>query len=141
MKHEVNLGWLEKMAFESELDGHKITLDAAEEVGGTDQGPRPKKLMLLALAGCTAMDVVSLLKKMRIVVDDLNIKVDSEMTEDHPKQYTSMHVTYEFWGSDLPMAKLEKIVKLSQENYCGVSALYKKAIPVTSSIKTYPPKQ
>jgi len=90
--------------------------------------------MLLSLAGCTAMDVISILKKMRVEVKDFDVSVSGELTEEHPKQFTSMHVTYEFWGNDLPMAKLEKAVSLSEDRYCGVSAVYKKAFELTSEI-------
>lgn len=133
-KSEIKVSWKEAMSFEGEVNGHKIKLDADEKVGGQNTGPRPKPLMLVALAGCTAMDVVSILKKMRVALDNFDVNVSGELTEEHPKQYKSMHVTYEFWGKDLPMAKLEKAVNLSEERYCGVSAVYKKVMPVTSEI-------
>jgi putative redox protein len=134
MKQEINLAWKKGMAFETELYGHKLTVDVDKDNGGQDLGPRPKALMLVALAGCTGMDIVSMLAKMRVDLDDLNIKVDGELTEEHPKHFTSMHITYEFWGKDLPLDKLEKAVSLSDERYCGVSATLKKGIPVTHSI-------
>ncbi|WP_319480745.1 OsmC family protein [uncultured Draconibacterium sp.] len=134
-KQEVKVSWKDKMAFEAEVDGHKITLDAAEAVGGEDRGPRPKPLMLTALAGCTGMDVVSILKKMRVEVEDFDITVEGDLTDEHPKQYYKMNVIYTFKGKDLPLEKLKKAVSLSEERYCGVSALYKKAIEVTSEIK------
>lgn len=132
--NEVQVNWIDKLGFTGEINGHKITIDADAKVGGKDRGPRPKPFMLLSLAGCTAMDVVSILEKMRVKLDDFNVKVSGELTEEHPKQYKSMHVTYEFWGKELPMAKLEKAVNLSEERYCGVSAVYKKVMPVTSEI-------
>ena len=109
--------------------------DAAPEVGGGNKGPRPKPLMLVALAGCTGMDVVSMLKKMRVELDGLRIWVEAEQTEEHPKHYSSMKVIYEFKGKDLPMDKLEKAVNMSEERYCGVSAVYKKAMPVSTEIR------
>jgi len=135
MKDSINLKWLDKMVFETEIDGHKIKVDAKEEVGGTDQGPRPKPLMMVALAGCTAMDVISILNKMRLDVEIFNVKVEGELTEEHPKHFTAMHIIYEFKGRDLPMDKLERAVQLSQENYCGVSASYKKAMKLTHEIR------
>jgi putative redox protein len=110
-------------------------LDAAEAVGGGNKGPRPKPLMLAALAGCTGMDVVSILKKMRVELDDLDVTVEGDLTEEHPKQFYKMNVIYEFKGKGLPLEKLKKAVSLSEERYCGVSAFYKKAIEVTSEIK------
>ncbi len=135
MKTNIDLKWIENMAFESVVNGHTIRVDANEESGGNDSGARPKPLMLVALAGCTGMDVVSILKKMRVTYDDLTISVEAELTEEHPKYYKEMKVIYHFWGNDLPLDKIEKAVNLSEERYCGVSALYKLAIPVTFEIK------
>lgn len=136
MKHEINLQWLEKMAFETEVNGHKITLDASDEVGGEDKGPRPKPLMLVALAGCTGMDIVSILKKMRVNLDYFNVKVSGDVSEEHPKKYTEMHVTYMFKGKDLDIEKLKKAVNLSEDRYCGVRAVYNEGVKMTSEIKT-----
>jgi putative redox protein len=134
MKQEINLAWKKGMAFQTELYGHKLTIDTDKSNGGQDLGPRPKALMLVALAGCTGMDIVSILEKMRVELVDLNVKVEGEVTEEHPKHFTSMHITYEFWGKELPLEKLEKAVSLSDDRYCGVSATLKKGIPVTHEI-------
>ncbi len=134
MKHTVNLTWLDNMAFETELDGHKLTIDAAPGAGGNDEGPRPKKLLLLALAGCTGMDVVSILRKMRVGVEAFSVDVEADMTDEHPMKYERMKVIYKFKGKNLPLDKLEKAVKLSEEKYCGVSASYKGAIALSSEI-------
>jgi len=134
-KEIVTTKWLENMAFETEVNGHKIIIDAVEEVGGENRGPRPKPLMLSALGGCTAMDVVSILKKMRVEIKNLNVIVEGDLTEEHPKHFYKMHVIYEFTGTDLPLDKLEKAVNLSEERYCGVSVVYRKAMEITSEIK------
>jgi putative redox protein len=131
----VKVNWLENMAFEAEVNGHKIIIDAAEPVGGENRGPRPKPLMLVALAGCTGMDVVSILQKMRVEVEAFNVVVEGDLTEEHPKQFSQMRVIYEFKGKDLPMDKLEKAINLSEERYCGVSAMYRKAIGITTEIR------
>lgn len=135
MKHSVNVNWLKKMAFEGNIDGHKILIDANAEVGGENKGPRPKPFMLLALAGCTGMDVVSILEKMRVEIEDFNVIVEGELSEEHPKHYVSMHVIYEFKGKNLPMDKLEKAINLSEERYCGVNAVYKKTIKMSYEIR------
>ncbi|MDG5799534.1 OsmC family protein [Marinilabiliaceae bacterium ANBcel2] len=135
MKSDVTIKWQENMAFETEMDGHKLIIDASPEVGGENKGPRPKPFMLLALAGCTGMDVVSMLKKMRVKFDNLEIKVEGELSEEHPKTYKNMKVIYEFSGKDLPQDKLQRAVDLSEEKYCGVSALYKEVIPIETEIK------
>jgi putative redox protein len=134
-KEIVTTKWIENMAFETEVNGHKIIIDAVEEVGGENRGPRPKPLMLSALGGCTAMDVVSILKKMRVEIKNLNVIVEGDLTEEHPKHFYKMHVIYEFTGTDLPLDKLEKAVNLSEERYCGVSVVYRKAMEITSEIK------
>ncbi|MCG6188325.1 OsmC family protein [Maribellus maritimus] len=133
-KQEIKINWLENMAFEADVSGHKITIDAGKQVGGENRGPRPKPLLMVGLAGCTAMDVISILKKMRIEPEEFNVRVEGDVTEEHPKQFERMKVIYEFKGENLPMEKLQKAVSLSEERYCGVSAMYKKAIEMTSEI-------
>ena len=135
MKSTINGKWLSNMAFEADVSGHKLLMDASAESNGNDSGPRPQELMVAALLGCTGMDVVSILKKMRIEFDSLDISIESEMTEEHPKHYASMHVIYNIKGKNLPLDKIEKAVEMSQERYCGVSAVYKKAMSVTYEIR------
>lgn len=135
MKHTIKTEWKGNMAFETDLGGHKIIVDAPEAVGGNDLGPSPKKLMMVALTGCTGMDVVSILKKMRVNLEKFNMYVEADVTEEDPKHYEKMHLIYEFTGKDLPMKKLEKAVQLSQESYCGVNAVYKKAMEMSYEIR------
>jgi putative redox protein len=134
-KHIVKTEWKGDIAFEAEINGHKVMMDAPVEAGGTNLGPSPKKLMLAALSGCTGMDVVSILKKMRVDVEKLNVEVQGDVTDENPKQYFKMHVIYEFTGKNLPLEKLQKAVGMSEETYCGVGALYRKAIELTSEIR------
>jgi len=133
-RETVSTRWLEDMAFETDIDGHKITIDAKPEVGGQDRGPRPKPMMLAALGGCTAMDVISILKKMRVEVKSLNVIVEGELSEEHPRRFLKMHVIYEVEGENLPLDKIEKAVSLSEEKYCGVSAAYREVMELTSEI-------
>ena len=135
MKHTVDMSWTDKVAFEADMDGHKLITDATKEVGGSDLGVRPKKLMLASLAGCTGIDVVMILKKMKIEPEAFNVIVEGELTEEHPKHYDKIKVIYKFKGKNLPKEKLEKAVKLSEEKYCGVSAVYKKAIDLETEIQ------
>ncbi|GAP67777.1 uncharacterized OsmC-related protein [Bacteroidales bacterium 6E] len=134
-REEIKVDWLENMAFKAEVNGHEILLDAADAVGGENRGPRPKPLMMVALAGCTGMDVISILKKMRVEVEGFAVRVVGDLTEEHPKHFEKMHVIYEFKGKDLPMDKLEKAINLSEERYCGVSVSYRKAMGITSEIR------
>lgn len=123
-----------KMAFEVSLDGHKFMIDASEEVGGENKGPKPKGLMLSALAGCTGMDIASILRKMRVPFEDIKIEVVGELTEVHPKHFESMHIKYIIKGKDLPREKIDMAIDLSQEKYCGVSYTYKESIKITHEV-------
>jgi putative redox protein len=137
-QQEIKIDWIENMAFKGDVNGHEIILDASPEGGGQDRGPRPKPLVMVALAGCTAMDVISILKKMRVEPESFSVKVIGQLTDEHPKHYTGMHVVYEFRGKDLPKDKLEKAVSLSEERYCGVGVTYKKAMQITTEIVMLP---
>jgi putative redox protein len=134
-KESVTTSWLSNMAFETEINGHELIIDAVPEVGGENRGPRPKPFMLAALGGCTAMDVISILKKMHVDIVKFNVIVDGDLTEEFPKHFYKMHVIYEFTGKNLPVDKLEKAVSLSEEKYCGVSAVYRKTMELTSEIR------
>ena len=134
-KHTIKTSWKGGLAFESDLNGHKRTMDAPVEAGGQNSGPGPKKLQLVSLSGCTGMDIVSILKKMRVDFTNLDIEVQGDVTDENPKHYYKMHVIYTISGKNLPLDKIEKAVKMSEETYCGVGALYRKAIEVSSEIK------
>jgi len=134
MKHTVTTRWKENMEFESEIDSHAITIDAQAEHGGSGKGPSPKKLLLSALAGCTGMDVVSILKKMKVSFSSLSIQVDAQMTEDHPKHYSEFLITYNFTGTDADIDKLRKAIELSQDKYCGVSHMFRQFAKVNYDI-------
>lgn len=135
MKESITAKWIDTLAFETVVNGHKFIVDAKPDVGGNDKGPRPKPLMMVALAGCTGIDVASLLKKMRVEVDELNVIIEGDITDEHPKHFSAMHIIYELKGKNLDLAKIEKAVKLSQDKYCGVSVTYKKAMKVSYEIK------
>lgn len=134
-KHTIKTAWKGGLAFETNVNGHKIIMDAPVEAGGQNSGPGPKKLQLIALSGCTGMDIVTILKKMRVEFSNLEVEVQGDVTDENPKHYYKMHVIYTVYGKDLPLDKIEKAVKMSEETYCGVEALYRKAIEVTSEIK------
>ncbi len=113
--------------------GHEIIMDAAPASGGDNQGSRPKEMILHGLAGCTAMDVISILKKMRQPVEAFRVEVDVIQSEEHPKIFSKIHIRYIFKG-DIPLEKLEKAVDLSQNTYCGVSAMLRKSSDLTHEI-------
>lgn len=131
---KVNIDWSGDMAFKAEVNGFTLNIDADEKVGGKNTGPRPKPLLLAGLGGCTSMDVISILGKMRVVPEAFQVEVEAEQTDEHPKYYNKIHLKYIFKGKDLPMDKLEKAVNLSQERYCGVSLMLGKAAEITHEI-------
>ncbi len=124
----------EGMRFEAHLDGHTFTLDAAEAHGGEDRGPRPKGLVLTALAGCTGMDVASMLAKMRVAFTRFEVDVEGEVAPEHPKRITAVVVRYRFEGEDLPIDKLARAISLSEERYCGVSATLRPGVAMRSEL-------
>jgi putative redox protein len=135
MKTSIQTNWQQNMAFESTVGRHSVPTDAPLEVGGDDSAASPKKLMMVSLAGCTGVDVVEILKKMRVEIDDLQITVEAELTDEVPSVYSSMHIIYRFRGKDLAMDKLKRAVELSQDKYCGVSMMYKKIMDISWEIR------
>jgi putative redox protein len=134
MKETITARWLNDLAFEAEVDGHKLYMDSLVEHGGKNTGPRPKPLMMVALAGCTGMDVASILQKMRINVEEFTVEVEGDVTEDHPKRFEAMKIIYRLKGKDISLKSVEKAVELSTTRYCGVSANYVKAFPISHEI-------
>ncbi len=135
MKSSITTTWQGNMAFSSRVGNHDVRTDASPEHGGESSGPSPKMLMMTALAGCTGVDVVSILKKMRVELDDFSMTIESELTEDVPAVYASMHLIYQFAGTDLDRDKLQRAVELSQDKYCGVSAMYRKIMDISWEIR------
>lgn len=135
MKSSITARWQGNLAFSSQVGGHEVMTDASAAHGGDDRGPSPKMLMMTALAGCTGVDVVAILKKMRVELDDFSMAIDSELTDDVPAVYKSMHIVYEFTGKNLDPDKLRRAVELSQDKYCGVSAMYRKVMDITWEIR------
>jgi len=115
-------------------DGHETLLDVPKESGGGGRGARPKTLLLAGLGGCTAMDVVSILRKMQVGLDGLKVHVGADLSEAHPRVFKSIHVRYVFSGRSLPQDKLERAVSLSLDKYCGVGAMLAKACPITHEV-------
>lgn len=134
MTHETITKWTGEMGFTAQLPGGTVRYDADEDVGGMGHGVRPKATMLGALAGCTGMDVASILKKMRVEVGAFRIKVDGDLTEEHPKQYHRVMVRYYFTGGELNKDKIEKAVDLSVNRYCGVFEMFRSFAKISHKI-------
>ncbi len=134
MKHEIETQWMGKMQFNALVNGHTIIMDTPERVGGEDQGPIPKPFLLTALSGCTGMDVIALLRKQGITLQDFNLKTSAEISKQQPIEYVSANLVYEIAGSPEHQQAAYDAVMLSQEKICGVSSMLKKIIPVTWQI-------
>jgi putative redox protein len=124
--------WKGKMVFEGKTEsGHSVLMDAKPEVGGEDKGPRPMELFMVSLGGCTAMDVVSILKKMRADLESMTINIYSEQAPEHPKIFTKINIQYNFTGKNIKEENVKKAIQLSQEKYCSVSAMLKEKVEIT----------
>jgi putative redox protein len=131
---KIELTWQDNNIFESIHNDGVVMIDNAEE-GKESKGMRPKALMLTSLAGCSALDIVSLLKKMRAEVNDFKINVSAALTDEHPKIYKDVVVTYHFYGSDFKKSKIQKAVDLSVDQYCGVMEMFRKFTTVKIEIE------
>jgi len=134
MTNKIEVSWEGEMLFESVAPEGNVFIEAGEDAGGQGKGLRPKALMLTSLAGCTAMDIASLLKKMRAEVEDFKIEVEANLTDEHPKYYDKVHVIYKFYGSDFKKGKIVKAVNLSVDRYCGVMEMFRQFSKVTTEI-------
>src|SRR5262249_26356830 len=111
-----------------------IMMDAHPEHGGTNAGPTPMETLLMALAGCTGMDVIQILKKMRAPVEQLAIEVHAERAADHPRVLTAIHLRYVASGKGLEPTQVMRAVALSLDRYCSISAMLRKAVSLTSDV-------
>jgi len=121
--------WKKGHEFEAEHEGNKIQID-----GSTENGHGPKALLLSALAGCSGIDVVDILTKMRIEFSDFTIEVEADQTDEHPKVFKEIHVIYKLKTDRENERKIKKAIDLSLENYCGVSAMLKKNSRIDYSV-------
>lgn len=127
--------WVEDMQFVAQGDsGHAIVMDSSEEVGGHDTGARPMEVLLMSLLGCTAMDVISILKKKRQPVTGLKVFANGERNPEHPKYYTKIHLEYVAYG-DVDLAALERSAQLSEERYCPAIAIMRGKAEITRSCR------
>jgi putative redox protein len=123
--HSVTTVFNKNMAFTADINGHKVLMDTTADDGGDDSGPSPKRLMLASLAGCTGIDIVSILNKMKVEFSDFSIGVHAALTNAHPKTYNHVKITYKIKLAPEDKTKMIKAVGLSTEKYCGVFAMFK----------------
>jgi putative redox protein len=135
MPYEATVTWVEGLHFEGDSAGQKVSMDSTIEAGGQGLGASPMRLTLMALGGCTAMDVISLLKKMRQDVTHFQVDLTAERAAEHPKVYTSFELVFRVRGHNIQREMVEKAVKLSEEKYCSVGGMLKKSGPITTSVE------
>jgi len=124
--------WLDHMTFVGESgSGHAVVMDGAPEHGGRDIGFRPMEMLLLGVGGCTAFDVVSILKKSRQAITDCEVEIDSDRAEEIPKVFTRIHIHFIITGNSLDPVKVEKAVNLSADKYCSASRMLEKTAEMT----------
>ena len=124
--------WVENLKFVGDApSGHSILMDGPPESGGDNVAIRPGEMTLVALGGCTSIDVVSMLRKMRVDLTDFEVVVDAEPAEDYPKVWTKIHIKYIIKGRNIEEAKVKRAIELSEEKYCSVSAMLKGSAELT----------
>ena len=134
-EHKAMVKQLQGITFVGKTESNNwITMDGPENFGGSNAGIRPKELLLLSLAGCTGADVSAILQKKRVKLDGFEIQISAESTEAHPKVYTKIDLDFVFYGKDLKEKDLERAIQLSQNTYCGVTAMLQKSIEITHSV-------
>ena len=134
----VKAEWAGGMRFvHRSASGHALVTDASVASGGNDTAPSPMELILHALVGCTGVDVISILRKMKQPVTKLTVSVDAERAEEYPKVYTKLHVKYMVHG-DIDERKLKRAIGLSEKIYCSVTAMLAETAKIDSSYEILP---
>jgi len=129
---KARIKWVEKVTFLAESgSGHAVVLDGAPDDGGCNLGVRPMEMLLMGLGGCSAFDVVLILRKGREKVSDCVVELEAERAETDPKVFTRIHMHYKVAGRELAPAKVERAIKLSAEKYCSASAIMAKTAVIT----------
>ena len=128
----ISVNWVDGMLMVGKShSGHSITMDGPPEIGGENLGVRPMEMLLLGVAGCTMIDVVTTLKKMRQDLTNCETKLSAERADEHPKVFTDIHIQFIVKGQDLDPKKVEKAITLSAEKYCSASIMLGKTASIT----------
>lgn len=120
--------------FETDIRGHHTVMDAKEDFGGQNKGPTPKEMLIASVLGCSGMDVVSLMRKMRVPFDGFEVTGEADTTETHPKVFKELEIHFKVTGDEVQLPAVEKSVVMSLSKYCGVSAMISKVVPITYKI-------
>jgi putative redox protein len=135
---KAKVSWQGSLSFSGTADsGFSIPLDAKAASGGDEDGFRPMELIAIGLAGCTAMDVISILQKKRQDVTAFNVQVDADRAEDHPKVFTSAVIEYHITGNDIDENAVVRSIELSAERYCPAQAMFANVFPMKMKYTLY----
>ncbi len=129
---QARIKWIENVAFLGETgSGHAVLMDGAPEGGGRNLGPRPMELVLIGTGGCTAYDVVHILKKSRAEISDCVAEIQAERADEDPKVFTKIHFHFIVTGKNLKPEQVERAIHLSAEKYCSASIMLGKTAAIT----------
>ena len=132
---ECTVRWGAGMTFVAETgSNHLVTMDGAPDGGGRNLAPRPMEIVLAGTGGCTAYDVVLILKRGRHAVSGCSVKLQADRADVDPKVFTRIHFAFTVTGRNLPRAAVERAVQLSHEKYCSASAMLEKTAELTFSV-------
>jgi putative redox protein len=135
MSTTAKISWVDGALFVAESgSGHTITMDGAPDIGGRNLASRPMEVVLIGMGGCTAIDVVAMLRKQRQDIEGVEVALLAERADDHPKVFTSVKLVYTVRGRNLNKALIERAVGLSEEKYCSATAMIRKSAGITSEI-------
>jgi putative redox protein len=138
-KVEAKLQWIRGLSFAGMADsGHWVVMDTDLSSGGSAGSATPLEMVLLGLGGCTSMDVVSILQKMRVTLDRYETLLGAERAPEHPKVFTKIRIEYRFWGNEIDPRKVEKAIEMSMSKYCSVSAMLGKAVLIEHEYRINP---
>ena len=132
--------WAKALAFDGEARQHSVRIDTTVEGGSLDSGMSPKQMLLCSLSACSAMDVVSVLDKMKVPFTTLEIVANAEQTEDHPKVFKEIFLIYKTDAPENFRGKVKRAVELSQDKYCGVAAMLRKHCAIHHTVEHISPK-
>ena len=135
MANTAKITWVDGALLVAEAgSGHTITMDGAPDIGGRNLATRPMEMVLMGMGGCTAIDVVSMLKKQRQDIEGVDVTLVAERADDHPKVFTSVRLVYTVRGRKLNRALIERTVSLSDEKYCSATAMLRKSASITHEV-------
>lgn len=138
IKHAI-VHQLQGITFAAKSDSnHWVIMDGPQMFGGSEAGTRPKELLLIALGGCTASDVIPIIKKKRVPLKGFEIHLTGNVREEHPQIYTAIHIEYVFYGDGINSSDIERAIELSMTKYCAISAMLKGNVKITHSYRIEP---